>query len=629
MTTLNIIIPTVSLPGVLLLLGLLSLTVAASAQTAEEQCINRGKLWVNGQCTGSSAQKDMCERAGGTYVPMNPSRSISEWCLGLSNSSPSDNDTSDNDTSNSGSSQTTGSAVTYGSSARAVARPPNLIKTQSGNRSVQLIWGSDSLRRTFAQGFEYRVLPGPDQEWTDWQLNSSKRTASSTVDGLDNCVSHSFQVRSGPGGRTYSASAIPGLPMTPESPSTASGDGSVALHGMSVAGNGSPVSGYLYRQGPHGTARLASTDGRTWQATVSGLDNDATYTFSAQALNECGAGLRSVASAASPSAALPIAPKGLEAESGGRNGRSLTTLRWNQDLDGTVGISADGSVFSAGPALPGVTGYQYRARKFGSSIWLSRNRTSPGSWLPVAGGATATGVDIVGLIFGDRYEFQVRATGSDSQGAISTTTAVIRLPPRSSAGPLGFVAEWTHANQAELTWSSPHPIHVGQHQYRASHDYGVTWTEWENLVTQCEGICQAMVSLSAQDAHRYLFQLRRVRFSGISEAWTGTHPDAPQAPTLAEATKSDQGTFTLRWTAAEAGNSATAWEYRRVYLDGAKGSAWTEWMALQPTSTGESAFEYLLAPFETDTARGQYAIQVRGTNAHGPGADSNMVTVTH
>ena len=288
MTTLKIIIPSVSLPRVLLLLGLLALAVAASAQTAEEQCINRGKLWVNGQCTGSSAQKSLCEQAGGTYVPTNPSSDISQWCQGLSASSPGDNNSS-----NSGSSQTTGSAVTYGSSARAVARPPNLIKTQSGDRSVQLIWGSDSLRRTFAQGFEYRVLPGPDQEWTDWQLNSSKRTASSTVGGLDNCVSHSFQVRSGPGGRTYSASALPGLPMTPESPSTASGDGSVALHGISVAGNGSPVSGYLYHQGPHGTARLASTDGRTWQATVSGLDNDATYTFSAQALNECGAGLRS------------------------------------------------------------------------------------------------------------------------------------------------------------------------------------------------------------------------------------------------------------------------------------------------------------------------------------------------
>ena len=524
--------------------------------------------------------------------------------------------------------ETTASTGASRSSARAAARP-EAIKTQSGNRSVRLIWGSDSLRRTLAQGFEYRIQTGPDQDWSEWQLNSTKHTSSATVDGLENCNLHSFQVRSGSRGSTYSASAMPGLPTTPEYPSTASGDGSLTLHGTSVAGNGSPVSAYLYRQGPDGTARLASSDGQTWQATVSGLANEATYLFSAQALNECGAGLRSPASAAAPSAALPVAPNALEAKSGARNGRSLTTLSWNQDPDGTVGISSDGSVFSTGPALPGVTGYQYRIRKFGSASWLWRNRTAPDGWLPVAGGATATSVDIVGLIFGDRYEFQVRATGSDSQGAISTTTAVIRLPPRSATGPLGFDAEWTHANQAALTWASPPLLQVGQHQYRASHDYGVTWTDWENLVAQCEGICQAMVSLSAQDAHRYLFQLRRVRFSGISEAWTGTHPDAPHAPSLAEATKSDEGTFTLHWTAAEAGNSATAWEYRRVYLDGAKGSAWTEWMALQPTSTGDSTFEYLLAPFGTDTARGQHAIQVRGTNAHGAGADSNVVTVTH
>ena len=349
--TIHDIVSTVPRPRGLPLLGLLFLTVAASAQIppeTPEECINRGKLWVNGRCTGSAAQKDICERAGGTYNPMSPSSPFSAYCTMPDGYSP---DVNYNVPDYGTSPETTASTGASRSSARAAARP-NLIKTRSGDRSVQLIWGSDSLRRTLAQGFEYRMQAGSDEDWSEWQLNSTKHTSSATVDGLQNCNLHSFQIRSGPRGRIYVASAIPGLPATPDHPSTASGDGSVTLHGISVAGNGSPVSGYLYRQGQDGTARLASSDGQTWQATVFGLANEATYLFSAQALNECGAGLRSPASAAAPSAALPVAPKALEAKSGARNGRSLTTLRWNQDPDGTVGISSDGSVFSTGPALP-------------------------------------------------------------------------------------------------------------------------------------------------------------------------------------------------------------------------------------------------------------------------------------
>ena len=625
--------PFASRSGLLLLVGLLAVTALASAQTAQENCENRGKIWVNGQCTGSQAQQDLCEDAGGTYIPVEPSRPQEDWCSLPATNPPTDtNNSSDTNTGSNLGSSPSARAASVGSgqsSSSASVGKSSDIEAESGNRTVMLIWKSSPLRSALAQGFEYRMQPSVAADWTEWHSISDKHTNRFAVTGLGNGVSHAFQVRSGPGGRTYSISAIPGLPGTPEPPSTASGDASVALHGPSVAGNGSPVATYLYRVGDGRTAQPTSSDERGWQATVSGLTNDHSYEFSAQALNEHGAGRVSVASIAAPSAALPVAPMGLEAEFGVRNWKSLVTLRWNQDPDGTVGITSDGNVFSTGPTVLGVTAFQYRARRFGSSIWVSNRNTSPGGWITVPGGPGASSVGIPGLFFGSRYEFQVRPTGGDGPGATSTTTGVVHIPSRQYDGPWGFAAEWTHANQAELTWASPPLLLVGRYEYRSSNDYGVTWTDWSRAVAECEGVCYTVVSLVAEDVHRYLFQLRKVGFRGIAEAWTGTHPDAPQAPTLADATESGQGGFSLRWTVAEAGSTATAWEYRRVYLDDDHGSAWTAWTTMQPTSTGDSAFEFKIEPLGADTARGNYAIQVRGTNAHGAGANSNVVTIAH
>ena len=625
--------PFASRSGLLLLVGILSVTVLASAQTAQENCENRGKIWVNGQCTGSQAQRELCEDAGGTYTPVEPSRPQKDWCSLPATNPPTDtNDPGDTNTDSNPGSSPSARAASVGSgqsnSSASVGKSRD-IETESGNRTVLLIWNSSALRSALAQGFQYRMQPSVAENWTEWHSISDERTRRFLVNGLDNGVSHAFEVRSGPHGRTYSISAIPGLPGTPEPPSTASGDASVALHGPSVAGNGSPVETYLYRVGGDGTAEPASTDEWGWQATVSGLTNGNPYGFAAQALNEHGAGHLSAASIAVPSAALPTAPVGLEAQFGTRNWRSLVTLRWNQDLDGTVGITSGGTVFSTGPTVPGVTEYQYRARRFGSSVWVSSRNTLPGGWISVPGGASASSVEILGLLFGNRYEFQVRPIGSDGAGAIATTTGLVHIPSRQYDGPWGFGAEWTHANQAELTWASPPLLLVGRYEYRSSSDYGATWTEWTSAVAECEGVCHTVVSLVAEDVHRYLFQLRQVGLRGIAEAWTGTHPDAPQAPTLADATGSGQGGFSLRWSGAEAGNAATAWEYRRVYLDDGRGSAWTKWTTMQPTSTGDSAFEFTLEPLGADTAPGEYAIQVRGTNAHGAGANSNVVTIAH
>lgn len=48
---------------------------------------------------------------------------------------------------------------------------------------------------------------------------------------------------------------------------------------------------------------------------------------------------------------------------------------------------------------------------------------------------------------------------------------------------------------------------------------------------------------------------------------------------------------------------------------------------MQPTAIDAGAYEFALQPPE-DAQRGQHAVQMRGTNAHGVGASSNVAIWT-
>ena len=496
------------------------------------------------------------------------------------------------------------------------------LQTESGNGQISVTWTPCAASSTSNSGCEYRISDDGGDSWSEWARLMQEGGGRSTLAGLRNCQEYALEVRSTPDGSTMAASAVPGLPGTMEPPSTEAGDGQVGLHGQPVEGGGSPIEAIFVRDEATKSAQPAQFDEFGWQSTATGLANGDSYRFGVQAINGCGSGGASLSALASPSAALPLAPAGLESEPGFRSGRSLVTLRWNQDLDGTVSISSDGAVSSSDETLPGVTGHEYRVRKYSASRWETR-------WTAVPGSPSARSLELLGLIFGDRYVFEVRAKGADGAGAVSSTTRVPAIPPTGGQGPWGFTAEWAHASQAELTWGSPPLALTTSYQYRVSGDSGETWSEWTQPSGYCEGVCWATVPVTVEGADRLQFQLRRHGGRAISEAWTGTHPDAPHAPVLAQPEELEAGGMSLGWSAADTGNSATAWEYRSVFLDALGGSAWTGWTAMQPTATGDSAYEFAPVTLADDAPSGRHAIQVRGTNAHGVGSNSNLVTVSH
>ncbi|MCY4536440.1 MAG: fibronectin type III domain-containing protein [Bryobacterales bacterium] len=427
------------------------------------------------------------------------------------------------------------------------------LRAASSDQRVTLHWQGHGLRG----GYQTRLSADGGATWSAWVAlpeGSPAGPKAHTADGLENGKQYLFQVRavgsSGSPRGVKSVRAAAGLPARPDPPSTAAHDGRIAIEGRLGAAHFSPLQAYLWRDLSAGTVRVADRDGSRWRATADGLSNGTRYGFAAQALNEFGAGPPSLAAENAPTDALPAAPRGLAAISGSRGGRSLVTLRWGQDLDASAAPGGE----LAGSA--GEAAYEYRSRRRGAQAW-------PRRWTAVPGGGAARAAELTGLWFGEFYDFEVRATGEQSPGAVSAATVTVALP----AARLGaLAAAWTHAGQVELTWASS-SSRPGAYEYRSSTDGGATWDEWSAAVASCESNCRTMVPVSGAGVHRYRFQLRRVGRRGTAEAWTGTHPDAPQAPSLAKPAQSGADPLTLRWSSAASGNPATAWEYRSVFLD--------------------------------------------------------------
>ena len=571
----------------------------APAQNTQEACEAAGRVWEAGQCRGNAARKRACEAAGGIYYA-GPDQCTVEIGAGA---------------------DPLGAGGTYSGSGASTASIGTL-QTESGNGQIILTWPACATSRAPNSGCKYRIREDGGDSWSEWAELTQEVGGRSRLAGLKNCQKYALEVRSNRDGSTTSASAVAGLPGIPDPPSTAAGDGQIALHGQPPEDGSSPLKAIFVRETASNSAQPAQVDRFGWQATATGLANGETYRFRSQSINACGAGGVSLSSLASPSVALPVAPAGLVAEPGYRGTYSLVTLRWDQDLDGTVSISADGTVSFDGGTLPGVTGHEYRFKKYSESRWLPK-------WTPVPESPSARSLEFLGLIFGDRYVFEVRANGADGPGAVSSTTIVPAIPPTPDERPWGFTADWTHANQAELRWGSRPLALTTFYQYRVSGDSGETWTEWTEPSGHCEGVCGATVPVTVEGADRLQFQLRRRGRQAASDAWTGTHPDAPRAPVLGEPEELETGGLSLAWSAADTGNPATAWEFRSVFLDAPSGSTWTDWTAMQPMANGDSGYEFSPLTLADDAPSGLHAIQVRGTNAHGVGSKSNLVTVSH
>ena len=141
---------------------------------------------------------------------------------------------------------------------KSVGGPPNGLRAQALNGSVELVWADPSDTRI--AGWQYRVREGQDR-WSGWQPvpGSTASTTSYTVPDLTNGVNHRFRVR----GVASNGGVVLAWPMVETSP-----DGSLAVPPPAPVTNGPPE----ITSGPSAVS-FAENDART-VATYTGTDPD-------------------------------------------------------------------------------------------------------------------------------------------------------------------------------------------------------------------------------------------------------------------------------------------------------------------------------------------------------------------
>ncbi|WGX94628.1 fibronectin type III domain-containing protein [Nocardioides sp. L-11A] len=298
-----------------------------------------------------------------------------------------------------------------------VGVPHRVIRptASAGDGSATVTWTAEGNESQDVTKYTVTTTPGG----TIVTVAGDKRTA--TVTGLANGTSYTFTVAAtnasgdGPASEASAAVTPAGAPLAVAKPIVARGNESATVAWTAADGNGSPVTGYTVTAAPGG--RTATVDGSTTHATVTGLTNGTSYTFTVRATNVIGDGPASVPSAAVVPAAVPaqVAQPGAER----RDGAARVT--WT---------AADGNGYA-------VTTYTVKAAPGGRTVIVD---------------GTSTAATVDGLTNGTAYTFTVVAANTLGAGTVSEPSEEV-VP----AGRPGTVARPTAVRgnaSATVTWAA-------------------------------------------------------------------------------------------------------------------------------------------------------------------------------
>jgi hypothetical protein len=260
------------------------------------------------------------------------------------------------------------------------------------------------------------------------QLTQTNGVWTGAVPGLVNGLAYTFTVRAkngvAAGFGPASAASLPVTPYTVPGAPTAvvaePGDRSASVTWVPPLSNGgSPITGYSVVSSPGNVT--VNVGAAVTNATVSGLTNGTTYTFTVKAINIAGASAGATSNAIVPRT-LPGAPTNVSAVPGDAS----ATVSWIAPSN-TGGLPLIGYVVT--PLLNGVL-------------------QSPLSLL-----STATTQTVTGLVNGATYTFTVKATTLSGNGPASATSNAVT--PRTVPGaPTGVTAAGGDGS-ATVSWTAP------------------------------------------------------------------------------------------------------------------------------------------------------------------------------
>ena len=375
-------------------------------------------------------------------------------------------------------------------------------------------------------------------------------------------------------------------PAAPTSPTATAGNAQATISWTAPANGGSAITGY--KVVPYaGTTAGATTSvgGSSTSATVTGLINGTTYTFTVGATTAIGTGPVATSNAVTPATA-PGAPTNVSATCG--------------NAQAAVSWAAPAS--NGGAAITGYTVTPYIGSTAGT---------------PVSEPATPTSATLTSLVNGTTYTFTVKATnsagtGSESAASNATTCATVPGAPTIGTATAGNA-------QATVSWTAP-----ASNGGSAITSYMVTPYIGSNAGTAVSepATPTSATITSLVNGTTYTFTVKAVNGAG-----TGTesaHSNAvtpgtiPGAPTSVTATAGN-AQATVGWTAPASNGGFTITGYTITPYIGSN--------AMTPTSVSGTATSTLITALTNCTT---YTFQVTATNSQGVGSPgtSNAVLVS-
>jgi hypothetical protein len=299
-----------------------------------------------------------------------------------------------------------------------VPAAPTNVSAVAGDGEATVSWTAPPANGSALTGYTITVSPGG-------ATAVASATASSTVvSGLANGTAYTFTVtaQNAVGASAPSIASLPvtlvRLPGSPTNVVATAGNSAASVTWTAPAPNGSgAITGYTVTSSPGGFTANAAANQTT--ATVTGLTNGSSYTFTVRATTADGAGAASVASNAVTPMTVPTAP----AITLVTRGNAQVTVSW------TAPANNGGSV---------ITGYVVTS--------------NPGAITATSNGTT-TSVAVTGLTNGTPYVFTVRAQNAAGDGPESAASTPV-TPATVPGAPTAVGATAGNA-KATVSWIPP------------------------------------------------------------------------------------------------------------------------------------------------------------------------------
>jgi titin len=370
---------------------------------------------------------------------------------------------------------------------------------------------------------------------------------------------------------------------------TTNANGSITVSWTDPANNGSPITQYGVVPSPtcSGCSYSSLTGATLTSATVSGVTQGASYSFTVTASNAIGTGNASAASNTVTAPSVPGVPTGVTATAG--NG--LASVSW------TAPTSTGGSA---------ITGYVVTPYLNGTTAQTAQTFVS-----------TATTEPVTGLINGSAYTFKVAATNGAGTGSQSTASASVTLPTTPGAPTIGTAT--AGVGSASVSWTAPSST-------GGSAITGYVVTPYIGSTAQTAqtfnstATTETVTGLTAGTAYTFKVAAINAVGTGSQSAASGsvTTPNVPGTPTgVNGSTGTTSRTVNISWTAPSNGGSAITGYTVSAY----SGSTLIGTATVSGTSNNNLAFSPAL------TSNTTYTFKVAATNAVGTGSQTSGTSI--